>query len=344
MTPERPEACLESGMASETISESEPSSPLDENGYLRSDLWLDQSDAHERIVDRVSAGSLSSGDAERLYTFVDDGYFTTHIDLDADAAEAFDAQITKLWRERPAALPISLAGPGGPRSIASYDGPERPVGYRLPDLHGFSQNALDLYLHPELFRLIELIFDQPAIAFQSLYFEYGSMQALHRDPMYVVTKPIAHLAAVWIALEDITPESGPLMYLPGSHRMPWFEFEANSVQLSGKVPQDKRDEYRDWNWERVRELGHLPRRFTCKRGDVFVWHGALQHGGDKIANPELTRKSFVVHYSTAANYRRRTSSLQIRDGDRMRTTMNTTSTIVETPHARGLDSPTKGRG
>jgi hypothetical protein len=331
-------------MASEAMSESDSPSTLDENGQLKSDLWLDQPDAHDRIDERLAAGSISSADAQALHTFVDDGYFTIHIDLDADATRAFDDEISKLWQERPAALPISLTGPGGPRSMAMYDGPERPLGYRLPDLHGFSQNALDLYLHPELFRLMELIFDQPAIAFQSLYFEYGSTQALHRDPMYVVTRPVGHLAAAWIALEDITLESGPLMYIRGSHRMPWFEFDTDSVVLDGKVSDAKRAEYREWNWDRVRELGQLPQRFTCKRGDVFIWHGGLQHGGDKIANPELTRKSFVVHYSTEANYRQRTSSLRVRDADGERLTKNTTSTVVETPNARGLDSPTKTRG
>src|SRR6266516_4337125 len=75
------------------------------------------------------------------------------------------------------------------------------------------------------FRFVELIFGAPAIAFQSLYFEYGSQQGLHRDPMFVVTDPPSHLLASWVALEDITPDSGPLAYVPGSQHLPWYEFE-----------------------------------------------------------------------------------------------------------------------
>ena len=43
--------------------------------------------------------------------------------------------------------------------------------------------------------MVELIYGEPAIAFQSLYFEYGSQQGLHRDPMFVFTEPIRHRRA-----------------------------------------------------------------------------------------------------------------------------------------------------
>jgi phytanoyl-CoA hydroxylase len=328
-------------MTSETVS-TPPESLLDQHGHLKSDLWLDQPDAHTRIDKRVTAGIVSGADAALLHKFVDDGYFTFHIDLDEADTDAFDDTIAEMWCERPAAQPISVPGRTVAESFAMYDGPVRPVGYRLPDLHGLSHNAMDLYLHRDIFRLIELVFEQPAIAFQSLYFEYGSTQALHRDPWYVVANPVPHLAAAWIALEDITGDSGPLIYVPGSHRVPWFQFEENTVQLTPKATQTKLDEYREFNAKVLQELGH-PRRFICKRGDVFVWHAGLQHGGAKVNNPDKTRKSFVVHYSTAATYRSRTASMEIRDGGNRRVMSRTTSTVIERPSARGLDSPMKQR-
>ena len=87
-----------------------------------------------------------------------------------------------------------------------------------------------------MFRMVELIYDQPAISFQSLYFEYGSQQALHRDPMFVVTDPPSHLLASWVALEDIAPDSGPLAYVPKSHRLPWFEFEPGHGGVRAEGP------------------------------------------------------------------------------------------------------------
>ena len=44
----------------------------------------------------------------------------------------------------------------GPTAFSDYDGRVRNVGYRIPDLHSHSAHALDLYLHPKMFRMVEL--------------------------------------------------------------------------------------------------------------------------------------------------------------------------------------------
>ena len=171
--------------------------------HVHSDLWLDQPDAHDRIVARLAADALTADEAEKLHGFVDNGYITTPLGLDEAFCDALDDEIGALWQRRPADLAVS-PHIGRPMSFADYEGPVRERGYRIPDLHGYSPLALSLYLHPALFRLVELIFDEPALAFQSLYFEHGSTQGLHRDPMFVATRPTSNLCAAWIALEDIT--------------------------------------------------------------------------------------------------------------------------------------------
>jgi hypothetical protein len=37
----------------------------------------------------------------------------------------------------------------------------------------------------------------------------------------MTTYPIGYLSAAWIAFEDIHPASGPLLFYPGSHRLPY---------------------------------------------------------------------------------------------------------------------------
>ena len=168
---------------------------LTEIGQLNSDLWLDQPDAHSRVDVRVASGSLSTADATLLRKFVDDGYLTTSIDLGAAVTDELDAEIGRLWQERPANVAVAVPGPEAATSLGDFQGAERQYGYRIPDLHGGSPTALSLYLQPEIFRLIDLIFDQQSVAFQSLYFEHGSTQSLHRDPMFAPTRPVPHLVA-----------------------------------------------------------------------------------------------------------------------------------------------------
>jgi phytanoyl-CoA hydroxylase len=306
---------------------------------VSSDLWLDQPDAHDEIDIRLKSDQITTADADKLHAFVDDGYISVPLGLGPEFCARFDAEIGALWKQRPADLAVSPPGAGGPTSFRDYDGPVRERGYRIPDLHGYSASARDLYLHPELFHLIELIFGEPALAFQSLYFEYGSAQGAHRDPMFVSVQPPLNLCAAWIALEDITADSGPLKYVPGSHRLPWFEFSPGSIACGHEATPEKFTEFGVWLHHEMKNRGLAWRELTCNQGDAFIWHGGLVHGGAAIANPERTRKSFVVHYATAADYQSRTARMRVRENGGWRMVNRSTHSIMTTPDARGLAAP-----
>ena len=308
---------------------------------LQSDLWLDQPDAHDRIDRRLAAGDFSPEEAAKLHSFVDEGYLTFSTDIDAEFCEGFDRDVSRIWDERPADLAVSPPMFEGPTSFRDFAGLTRPVGYRIPDLHSHSDRARDLYLDPTIFRMVELIYGDRAMAFQSLYFEYGSQQALHRDPMFVVTDPPAHLLASWVALEDITADSGPLAYVPGSHRLPWFEFVPGSIVCGHKTSPATRGEFAKSTQDAIREHGLEVQAFTCKRGDAFIWHAGLVHGGSAIEDPSRTRRSFVTHYCTAANYRSRTAGMRVRDGDGWKRVTSKTERVIERDQQRGLDNPVR---
>jgi phytanoyl-CoA hydroxylase len=66
--------------------------------------------------------------------------------------------------------------------------------------------------------LSHVFLDHPAVI-QSLTFWRGSQQPAHLDyPWVIVQAKLAHLAASWVALEDVHEDSGPLIYYPGSHK------------------------------------------------------------------------------------------------------------------------------
>jgi phytanoyl-CoA hydroxylase len=316
---------------------------LDANKQMISDLWLDQPDAHGRIDERLAAGELSSTDAERLRQFTDEGYLTLSIGLDGEFSAAFDGDLDRLWDERP--VDLAVAPKSGDRtSFRDIDEAHRDIGYRVADLHSHAGTALELYLHPEIFRMVELIFGQKAVAFQSLYFQFGSEQGLHRDPMFVVTNPPSHLVAAWIALEDITPDCGPLLYVPQSHRMPWFEFEEDKIAFGSKAgADDKRVAWSLYRRQMIDEMNLEVKTFTAKRGDVFLWHGGLLHGGAKVENERATRKSFVVHYATATTYKRRHASMNvkciIRGKEVWQGVGGTTDTVLAKDGCTGIDNP-----
>lgn len=324
------------------------SSPLlTRRGTLVSDLWIDQPDAHAQIDARLAAGALAAEQAERLRHFVDRGYLTFSLALPewvfADVAQA----VERLWREKPAEIAYSYHSSLKLFSAADEASDRRP-SYRIADLHSYSAGALELYLQPAVFEYVELIWGQKPVATQSLYFEYGSQQPLHRDPVHVHTFPPSHLAAAWIALEDIGPDCGPLSYVPGSHRLPYFQFEPGEYRFHpGRHTEEDIRRAAEFDLRQCREAGLERRVFTCRRGDVLIWHHSLLHGGSPANDPSLTRKSFVVHFAVLAEHKRtRQTVLEPVAGDEGKPTLRPrtlgTDRLLTRDGCNGLDNPLRG--
>ncbi|HYU31693.1 MAG TPA: phytanoyl-CoA dioxygenase family protein [Thermoanaerobaculia bacterium] len=324
-----------------------PPGPLTGQGLLASDLWIDQPDAHERIERMRKKGEISSEEAERLARIVDQGYLSFPLGLPHRIFDEIEETVDRIWREKPADLAWASKGPL--RSFAEADeARDRKPSYRIADFHSHCAAALDLYLDPQVFRYVELILGQPAIATQSLYFEYGSQQPLHRDPVFVQTQPPSHLFAAWIALEDVGPRCGPLVYVPGSHRLPYYQFEPgewrlDNVRLSGRETEAML-EMAEFDRRQVEAHDLEPEVFTCKRGDALIWHASLLHGGAVVEDPSQTRKSFVVHFSTRANYKTRlqriVETVSTEDGGRVeRTRILETGQVFTRDGRQGFDNP-----
>lgn len=110
-----------------------------------------------------------------------------------------------------------------------------------------------------------------------------------------------YYAAVWIALADIHPDSGPFQYVPGSHR--W----------DCQVTQEKIGRYLDLDdprWptyseeiltplftEEIAKRGCEVETYLPKRGDVLLWHPRLLHRGSIPNVPGMERRALIAHYS-----------------------------------------------
>lgn len=115
-----------------------------------------------------------------------------------------------------------------------------------------------------------------------------------------------HYLAVWIALDDIHPDSGPFEFVPGSHKWPVMR----QSLVKAQIPEPHRSTP-DWPWHAEQFLNdvfereiekrgaNVERWDTAKKGDVLVWHSWLAHRGSKPKNPDLLRKSLICHYSGA---------------------------------------------
>jgi hypothetical protein len=265
-----------------------PSAPGDlrPDGLLASDLWLDREDAPAEIARRLERGEIDEREAAHLETFWRDGYFVFPLEVDGGLFAALDRDVDRLWEEQPPW--VAYAYGSLLTRFSGGDGDKRLPASRIADLHEFSSAALELYLQPRLFRYVELILGEPALATQSLYFQWGSQQALHRDPIHVRMTPPTHLVAAWIALEDIQPGCGELRYVPGSHRLPYYELAPGRYTFDHTTDtQEQILAGQQWDLERCAEAGLEPVPLRCRRGECLVWHHSLLHGGSYPSQAEM---------------------------------------------------------
>ena len=155
-----------------------------------------------------------------------------------------------------------------------------------------------LWAHPEILKVVSAIFDDQAVPCQTLNFMHGSQQAVHQDVIHLTPFPQGFMCGVWVALEDIHPDSGPLIVYPGSHRLP--RLYAHTVGVEKVRDGSKWSEFSAVYAPKMKELidqsGLEPFYYTPRAGSVLIWHENLAHGGSPRNNDELTRKSIVSHY------------------------------------------------
>jgi ectoine hydroxylase-related dioxygenase (phytanoyl-CoA dioxygenase family) len=260
-------------------------------------LWIDREDWQDVLAGKGFSRPL----ADDIARFVADGYVIFEGAASLDAVEAFQRELERSFREGNSALLYQYEGDQRSRPL---DGPVPRLGTRVVDAFAAAPQALDLFASPRLIAFLNAIFGEDPLLFQSLSFDQGSQQGLHQDTAYVVVNRPLELAACWIALEDVKPGSGELIYVPGSHRLEDWTFGPGrkhwNPEADGDAPHDA------WSAhlrKAADELGAA--RFLAKKGDILIWHADLAHGGSPVTDPALTRQSLVGHFcpqSAAPNY------------------------------------------
>lgn len=112
--------------------------------------------------------------------------------------------------------------------------------------------------------------------------------------------------AVWVALDNIHPDSGPFLYVPGSHK--WPVIKRSKVFEHMKERGDKIDPHtwpsdsQGWVGEacanEILARGASQAIFTPGKGDVLIWNSRLIHKGSLPHDRNLERRALICHYSS----------------------------------------------
>ena len=273
---------------------------VQKEAWTRDVPWIDKDDCD---IDAY-VGSLSERPAfdlaEKLRRWRDDGVIVFEQAVDGNLIDRYLEDIDTLVRDYDAyEVPIEIRGQQ--MSSRDIDGfPANLTRVKLNQMHCFSLAAARLSLTSVVTEFLGHVFDLAPSVCQSLTFWRGSEQPIHIDYPYVRQQTkLSFLAASWVPLEDIHPDAGPLAYYPGGHKLDrsgFFDWGEGSIiydEHSSRTPGD----FAQYLQARMTEQEIAPRQFCPKRGDVLLWHGNLPHEGTAVQNAELTRKSYVTHYT-----------------------------------------------
>ena len=165
----------------------------------------------------------------------------------------------------------------------------------LPELRQlFSQSVMALAVQ-------DFLFGAETVLYTSLFYERGSAQDLHRDTPYFCTRPEYRYFGMWVALEDVDEDNGPLIVMQGGHKMPELDREALAAELFGsaEAAPAQSDElwvaYQNRVASAGRDQGLAVRTMPVKKGSTIIWHPQLPHGGAPIRDLNRTRFSLVMH-------------------------------------------------
>jgi ectoine hydroxylase-related dioxygenase (phytanoyl-CoA dioxygenase family) len=263
---------------------------VDQNGIPQSNSWLDKIEALYLVYKAHLRGDITTSQVELAQQFNIFGYLIDTPPLEINLKK-IDRELNALWRLRPHDVPIATSKVPSLVSMSKVAPQERQDPYRIADIHSWSEALLDIALSSKIHETAKLLLGEEPIIYQSLFFERGSQQPAHRDPCYVMPQRPDYLLGVWIALEDVSVEAGPLFYYMASHRLPYYRNSKGQINLSEEDYQPQ-TEYLNKN------LVGLPKMIlNCKKGQVLYWHRDLVHGGCPIENKTLTRKSLVLHFT-----------------------------------------------
>ena len=242
--------------------------------------WLDinPDNSREKLKEHPFFSEISDQQKESLLDWSNNGYAVLQEYLDAKIVDAINLEIDQLIDS----------------GTVSW---KYPHSRRLMNLVHENDKIANLLPIEQLKPILSMLLGKEVELFQSINFIDGSEQKAHADSIHMTTFPLGYLIGVWIALEDVGPDQGPLFIYPGSHRLDYVlteEIDAgDNYFLLGKNAYSK---YETAIEEVIQKNDFKRTEFLAKKGDVLMWHANLIHGGSKILNPKLTRKSTVLHY------------------------------------------------
>ena len=180
---------------------------------------------------------------------------------------------------------------------ALEEGKLQPCRFQDAWLHHGLDPVRHLACHPEILAALRVLYGRDPFPFQTLNFPNGTAQHFHSDAVHFHSLPHGFMCGIWVALEDIHPDAGPLLYYPGSQKEPYLRAKDLGITQADLEAQEAPQRLFEPHWrELVDRKGYQRELFLPRKGEVLIWHANLLHGGSAVRDKKMSRWSQVSHY------------------------------------------------
>ncbi len=232
--------------------------------------------------------------AEQKAFWLANGFLTLPGFYSHEQIDALDAVTDWIWQEKPTSLTVDHNVTLERKRFCDIPGSRDGNRLKLNDIYLMSETMRRTILDARLTPILAGVLDDDPVLINTLTIDLGTTQGPHVDSLFMTPPSDDALIATWTALEDVAVDAGPLFYYPGSHLLEPYRFSSGLQHIVD-------GEFNEWNdaIHSGMQARNIERQlFLAKKGDVFIWHARLVHGGSEIYNPARTRKSLVAHFFT----------------------------------------------
>jgi ectoine hydroxylase-related dioxygenase (phytanoyl-CoA dioxygenase family) len=174
-----------------------------------------------------------------------------------------------------------------PEYNGTVESMKNKMGWKESNPFIWHEVILDVLCHENIYQLFEEVGLKKMALHLSFTPWYSTEKTWHQD--YIINDKLSakNYAGLWVALQDINPESGPFSYVPKSNN--WdFDFsiyqKLNPSQTVSYIEND------------IIKRNGTPQIFLPKKGDVLLWQGHTIHRGLNPIDKNKPREAIIGHY------------------------------------------------
>lgn len=283
--------------------------------------WFDRPGALEKVASLRERNLISADEERLLRQFVTEGYFVLENAIATDEwplLEEYTHDLDSVWSTDQVREGLQISGlrvdgkkrgPIDHAELLSWPLEKRihlrdSETWRIHYYQPYTRSGLELARARKLVRLACLLLDDEALLLNLTTYKYSSEVALHQDMWFYHLYPVNQLVGVWLACEDVSPDTGPLAVYPGSQKFPMWPGFSNYPQTNYRTcPPETHAEIEDYLREQVKGIERVS--LPVKKGTAIFLNGLIVHDAEKVQRRnERSRFSIVFHYSTRGADRR----------------------------------------